>query len=294
MRPVVTCGVVAFLVGTVAPARGQGETNEPPGVPLRVRVVEMNGLEWRGRAWAWLDLLENKGTTLVWATDARTLGGIVGGAATESTLATGERGDQATPSAHRFVAWLHRKADGPPGRATQIGFAPVVDKVVNGTDVAATGRRDGDGLTIKATVRDSRIIEVHTVVCKDTPRTPGSVAPIVAGSIQVPEVFTAAVDGTWRIEPGEALVISLGAFSVAGGQRERLVLIDGGDLDETAFQAGQASAPTAATPAVRKVSMVAYVVSRTPAGAVAAVMAFGCVTVFAWVVFRKRRFIARD
>lgn len=256
--------IVVAVVGALGAARVEGADAavKPVSVPLRVRVVEMDGLEWRERNWASLDLLDHQGATLVWATDARTLGRIVGASAGPVATVTPRPGSPpaAAPNATRLVTWMQRRADGPPGAATSLAFKPVVDAVGDGAVVTASGRRVGESLAVTASVRDSRLVAVHTFASGET--LAGRNRSSLSSATQVPEVVTTTADGSWTIEAGEALVISLGVHSASGpgGLRERLVLIDGGDLDESSFRAGESS--VAAARVAPKQSMLGYALGR--------------------------------
>lgn len=247
MRGVVAGVLLAVSVAPGSSVRAWDGGPNPDDVPLRIRVIDTDGLEWRERAWSRLDLLDRK-TAAVWATDARTLGLIVGSAARLVTRSTGHPGGgPQKPNTINYVAWLHRQADGPPGQATAVAFAPVAGTVEDGTDVMASGRRQGEEIRVTVSIRDSRLLAIHGVSASDSVGGRRGNGTTIRGAMQVPEVVTARAEGSWTIGAGEALVVSLGVSSFPGPTgtgrvpRERLVVIDALDLDEPAFEAGRAS-----------------------------------------------------
>ena len=249
--------VIVAAVGVVSAAGSRGDEatagRKPGEVPLRVRVLELEGMEWRPQVWRGLHPVQPQGATPVWTADARTLGRLAGHASSVQTLATGEPGDDSgasTRPTQTYVAWLDRDEKAPPGGASRVALVPRRAVLADGTSCDARGRRDGDGVVVKAEVRDTLVLGMHTVNCTENVFRDGVSRSMARGVYQVPEVINQAVTGSWKLPAGEAIVIGLGVHTVPGARpgltvlRERFVLIDARDLDESAFQRGTADTQT--------------------------------------------------
>ncbi|GAC1473246.1 MAG: hypothetical protein NVSMB9_21550 [Isosphaeraceae bacterium] len=213
-------------------------------VPLRVRVLELEGIEWRRNTWNRLNLLQ-AGATMTWTADARTLGQLVGYASKETTPRTGDplidQNRALAAQVQNINSWMGRLADGPPGKASRIAFKPTFSKLSDETKCDVSGHRNPEGTLVDASISDTQVLRGNTVPIEESTRNP---AQSIAASYVVPEVVSATVKGTWTLPKGEGLVIGLGAHRADNGTggtvlQERVVLIDALDLDESAFALGQ-------------------------------------------------------
>lgn len=222
-------------------------------VQLRIRVLEVEGLEWRERIWPFAKSMDRQGATTVWTADANTLGWISGFAKKETTFPTPTDDDKEAPSVQtvsNYIASLERITN-TPGKATSLAFKPIRSTINDRTTCDLSGLRDPQGVLVKGLIQDTNLLGFDSVQCSETftyPKSTGRKPTIIHAVYQLPELVETRVEGSWKMPKGQGLVIGLGIHSVedakAGGfvTRERLVMIDAEDLDQAAYNLGQAKA----------------------------------------------------
>ena len=259
-----------LLLGIASAGDALGAGDPAADAPLNVRVFDLQGLDWRSKHWDRFTHVGRDGAATVWVVDARAAGAIAGSASAEVKLGEGGKTPGHVRSANdeiKFVSGLDRIADGPKFGATRVAFLPKVEGLPVRTEGVVKGRRRGGTVRAEVDLRDDQIAAVHAVACPDGLKPKPGVSKgmwggvlgwlgwggptRISGTVQVPEVISSQVRGDWEIPAGKALVIGLGVHSLPrgwpgeGDVRERVVVIDAGDLDPDAYRAGRASSPTA-------------------------------------------------
>jgi hypothetical protein len=223
----------------------------------------MSGIGWREHVWPKLTLVGKSARPAAWAADATTLGRIVGEAITTSVLCAGGSPDAAIapPDTTNYVSWLERVESSVPGKPPGVSLKPVTDALETGTSVEAAFAHDGKRTTFTAKLHDTRLVRFHTAPVSESIPRPNGPATVLRATMQVPEVAESSAEGTWAVDRGQALVISLGVYSHPDGLRERLVVLDALDLDESAVAAGKALTIQTQT-VVKKQSMLSYALGK--------------------------------
>ena len=103
--PSVVLWLAVAAIGRDARSGEKGAATD--SVPVRMRVLEMQGLGWRAENFPSLELVGRSGTTMVWATDAATVGRLQGTAVSEKSIATGVTDTAFASLSHEdLLRWL--------------------------------------------------------------------------------------------------------------------------------------------------------------------------------------------
>ncbi len=217
---------------------------DAPQITFQMHVIEMKGVGWRESVYAQLQPVTRQGNASIWtvgrgATKTLTMLAdtvIHAPRLTAFAQASAHVSPQPPmPSGCAFewcsqVSWL---------RQDQVNLARYEAPEPMGKDVhpsfAArfTGRKLDQGVLTKFVLEETRVLAVHTVMIRDRKdsRHDGGDVALAALPVQVPEIVKSDVIGEWLIPNDGALVISLGAHTVAGAEekaevRERLVVLE--------------------------------------------------------------------
>jgi hypothetical protein len=235
---------VLSLVGADGvPSSGAADS---PCITYDVRVITINGLEWRGTFFDRLQPVARQGGGSVWT-------------ASRATAARLAELDPDAVKAHRFsappravahfsdranrkVAWgVTRLADGPFDHATRVAYTPQYEEIREGLALTITGRKLDQGVLALVVVDDTRVAAVHQVAlsevvapqacCANESAAGECCRNKIASRIEVPEMGHAALAGEWLIPAEGTLVLSLGVRTTADAAgkaivSERLVLME--------------------------------------------------------------------
>ena len=228
-------GMALALMGLGA---GAEVASDDGMVSFRVRMLEMPGLEWRSAVYGQLEKVGDKNGATVWTGPVSVLekleeeadGGIM--IAPRVTCQEGFEASLRTGTERRYVAYLHRKSDGPVMQGSAVAFLPEVRGCQDGLGAKLSGRKVDQGMLLRLDLEESQVAAIHSVTVKDGVRGTeenGFRPSTVNASYQVPEIRGSRVQGEWVVPTDGVLVVSLGVRSTEAGQpeiRERVVVIE--------------------------------------------------------------------
>jgi hypothetical protein len=235
---------LGLFILSLAGAEGP-ESGAASRIAYDVRVIKIDGLEWRGRYFGQLQAVTSHGGGSVWTASRQTAARLAeldpNGLTAPRITAAPRAVAHLTDRTNRKVAsGLTRLADGPFDHATQVAYAPHYEAIREGLALTITGRRIDQGVLACVALEETRVAAVHhvplceavgTKACCDAEAGPQACAGKIASRIEVPEVAHAALVGEWLIPNDGALVASLGVRTTADEAgwavvSERLVLIE--------------------------------------------------------------------
>ncbi len=232
-----TLGFLAMaLLGSDSPAPSPTSASAD-SVRLRVRMLEMKGIEWRGTIHNRLAPAARQGTACVWTANQDVVGGLER-SAEQSVLAPEVSARLGVPASvkkgelRRVVADLRRRADGPPGENTCVGFFPEVDNLLESFDVEMTCRAVDQGVMARVAVNSTHLTAMPSYTVEETVTQPKTgKTNSVNARVQVPVMVSGRAAGEWLIPTDGVLIVGLGPYSAADAQgkavvRERIVVIE--------------------------------------------------------------------
>jgi hypothetical protein len=226
----------------------------------QVKVLTLDGLDWRTTAYSRLTPVARQGTSAIWTADKTLATALAERASSVTTggkiLACGE----AVLSQGRsvsYVAAMDRVADGPINQSTAIAFMPRPERIEERFAIRIAGRKLDQGVLTRLTLEETHIDVLHSVnqseslkpenskvkktrissEAQSIERSLGVAEPetealtMLTGQVQIPEVSQTRIDGEWLIPKDGVLLISLGVKTIAdeAGKavvRERLAVIE--------------------------------------------------------------------
>jgi hypothetical protein len=226
---------------------------------FQVRVLTIDGLDWRTTSYSRLTPVTRQGTSAIWTADKSLATVLADRASAEMpgckiVSNTGEAVfSRAEPVS--YVAAMERVADGPINQSTAIAFMPRPERVDERFTISLVGRRLDQGVLTKVILEETHVDALHSVVqtemlrVEPTPadrtateigrdavksivcRTSTDSTTSITGSVQIPEVSQTRIDGEWLIPKDGVLLISLGVKTAADDEgkavvRERVALIE--------------------------------------------------------------------
>lgn len=202
----------ALLSATPAPAPA-GET-----ISYQVRVVEVDGLGWRGRLAEQLHRVERPGPAMVWTAGRAILPGLVEGAKVVQAPKVSSGGTTpvaVTVDATMEVSTVCCASKGEACATRKAAGCASDPHARNGLHLELKGRKLDQGVLAHVVADDNSVTATHDV---------GADEPL-------PEVNRCKVDGEWLIPNDGLLLVSLGAHTVADKDgkavaRERLILVE--------------------------------------------------------------------
>ncbi len=238
-------------------ADGPGCSSEE-ATTYQVRVITLDGLEWRTTAYSRLTPVTRQGTSAIWTAE-KSLATLLADRASSvafggKVVAAGEtvlsRGNDVS-----YVAAVERVADGPINQSSAIAFMPRPEKIDERFAIKLAGRRLDQGVLTRLTLDETHVDEMHTVKQTETikptqARTTRTTTEIgrevtttiisqtstegpnsLTALVQIPEVSQTRIDGEWLIPRDGVLLISLGVKTIADANgkavaRERLAIIE--------------------------------------------------------------------
>ena len=225
---------------------------------FQVRVLTLDGLEWRTSSYSRLQPVARRGSSAIWTAD-RALAAILTEKARSATtygkiMALGEASlTRAEPV--NYIASMDRYADGPMNQSTAIAFMPRPEQIDERFAIRVSGRKLDQGILTRIALEETHVDVIHGVPQTESlkpsvksDRTPTEVGrevlnvllstnPTPSGptsitsSVQIPEVTQARVEGEWLIPNDGVLLVSLGVKTAADDQgmavvRERVAVIE--------------------------------------------------------------------
>ncbi|WP_422930586.1 hypothetical protein [Singulisphaera sp. PoT] len=236
---------IALGLVTLALLGADGSPKVARPIQYHVRVLEMNGLEWREATYSKLTPVAKQGNATVWTVDAEAAQAIAERAG--RVVMSPQVMTQSEAVAHfsnrttrRVVSKLTRLADGPFDHAVAVAYSPDFEDVRDGCQFTFTGRKLDQGVLTKVVVEETQVAAVHKVKfteiipSQDGKAEPGKITP----HIEIPEISNASVAGEWLIPNNGLLLVSFGVHTADDGQgraiaRERLMLIDADESETT-------------------------------------------------------------
>ena len=239
----------------------------PPAIETttyQVRVLTMDGLEWRTSSYSRLQPVARQGGSTIWTADKALATALADRARDAapciSIMAVGEASMTKADTTY-YNAAVERVADGPINQASALAFMPHPEPVEERFSIRVEGRKLDQGVLTKIMLEDTHVDAVHTVSQTETlvrPRSDESskkagsgmleigqatfkvsLAPeeteqsltSITSSVKIPEVTRASVAGEWLIPNDGVLIVSLGVKTAAdkAGKavaRERVAIIE--------------------------------------------------------------------
>ena len=225
---------------------------------FQVRVISLDGLDWRTAAYSRLQPVTRQGTSAIWTAD-RSLAAVLSDRASSVYVAgkVNASGDTVLTRCEPFsyVAAQDRVADGPINNSTAVSFVPRPERVEERFNVRVAGRRLDQGVLARVQLEETHVDAVHSVpmtetLKNETTRTSRSSKEVVrdvvkatstkvtsenttqlTASVQIPEISQTRIEGEWLIPKEGVLMVSLGVKTVADAngkavERERLAIIE--------------------------------------------------------------------
>jgi len=250
---------LALFMISLLGAEPTPDTTAGDAIRYHVKLIEMNGLDWRETTYSRMQRIAQRGSNTIWIADrhvAQSIGTKASQTLLSPQLLAGP--NQAVSYAHqatkRVASHLTRYGDGPVDHADSVAYAPKLEEVGDGYQFTVAGRRLDQGTLIRLAVSESRLAAIHRVKLTEYVSKPGQSNDKVELNphLDVPEVLKSSLEGEWLIADDQVLVASLGAHTVADAQGkavvlERLVLVE-------AVGAKPASTPTQMSQATPKLS----------------------------------------
>jgi hypothetical protein len=253
----VTVGLLALSLMGADGAPGPDQSQ----IKFQLRMLEMDGLDWRKGVYTQLQPVSRRGGITVWTAGRDVVKPLAEGAS-DVLMAPQVTAVAAAPvfiNHHKniaFVGQLTRIADGPKDRATALAYKPEVDGVREGFAATIAGRKLDQGVLTRLVIEETRCPAIHKVTLSEAVKKGDKGDEVKLGAtLQVPETARTEVAGEWLIPNDGVLVISLGAHTVAGAEdkavvRERLAIVEARPLaDGDVVRARFSGAPVPIAPA---------------------------------------------
>jgi hypothetical protein len=238
MNAALSLFVVALVGAEPSPSPGT------PPIQYRVKLLEMDGLNWRESLYARLQPIARQGSCAVWTANREVSKAVVDRASrvlmSPQVLAEPDAVAAYSQRTIRKVAsQLTRHADGPLDQAVAVAYTTSHEDLREGCQFTMAGRKLDQGMLVKMVVEETRVAAVHQV--KLTESVPNQAPESQQGRVtinpqlDVPEVVRATLEGEWLIPNDGVLVASLGAHTLDDGHgkaivRERLIVVEAGPV----------------------------------------------------------------
>jgi hypothetical protein len=227
-----------------------------------VRVLTLDGLDWRTLSYSRLQPVARQGTSMIWTADRALAASLIDRAKGESPshtiMAVGEAVLTKTENVN-YVAAMDRVADGPVNQSSAIAFVPRPEQVEERFSIKVEGRKLDQGILTRIVLEETHVDVIHGVPQSETLVPPASrsskyqaelnretlnviqaampvipQATSITSSVQIPEVTRASVAGEWLIPNNGVLIVSLGVKTAADDKgmavvRERVALVEACD-----------------------------------------------------------------
>ena len=250
-------GLLALAMAMVAadgPACPPVETTT-----YNVRVLTMDGLDWRTSSYTRLQPVAHQGTSTIWTADRALAASLAdrakGSSPCHTIMAVGEAA-LTKVDAVNYIAAMDRVADGPMNQSSAIAFMPRPEQLEERFSIKVSGRKIDQGVLTKIALEETHVDVIHDVPQSETLVPPAArssknasefgqevrdviltaiptipQATSITSSVQIPEVTQARVEGEWLIPNDGVLLVSLGVKTAADDKgmavvRERVAVIE--------------------------------------------------------------------
>ena len=229
--------VIGLLAASILGAEGPRAADSPMLV-YEIKLLEMNGLNWRAAHYSQLQAVSRQGSATVWTAPKDVASRLVEQsarvvAAPKVTAFSQGRATIFQNKTRNVVTEMSRQADGPVNHASYVGYTPKVENATEGWSAMLSGRKLDQGVLANVVLEDKQITAVHPVSLtevlekkgeKEEGKGEGEREDSVRIAIQVPEVARAEVSGEWLIPNDGVLLVSFGAHTVADAKGRAVVL----------------------------------------------------------------------
>ena len=212
----------------------------------QVRVLTMDGLDWRTSSYTRLQPVAHQGTSTIWTADralAASLADRAKGTSPCHTITAVGEAVMTKADSVNYVAAMDRVADGPINQSSAIAFVPRPERIEEKFAIRVAGRKLDQGVLTKLAIEETHVDVIHGVaqtetlvpVASKTPKNPdgppSETKTAITSSVQVPEISQASVAGEWLIPDDGVLIVSLGVKTAADDQgkavvRERIAVVE--------------------------------------------------------------------
>ena len=229
-----------------------------PSCPLegattfQVRVLTLEGLDWRTSSYSRLQPVARQGTSTIWTADKALVVSLSERARSSTIFGKIVSTNDASLTrceAVNYVAAVERCAAGPINQSSAIAVLPKPERLDERFAVKLSGRKlDQEDLDPSRFLEETHVDVIHGVPQTEsllpssskTCRTPAEIGRDVLNvvlaqqprkdalqsitcSVQVPEISQAKVEGEWLIPNNGVLLVSLGVKTVADDQGKAVV-----------------------------------------------------------------------
>ncbi|GAC1474572.1 MAG: hypothetical protein NVSMB9_25190 [Isosphaeraceae bacterium] len=244
------CLLIGLIAASVLGAEGT-KSSDNAMITYQVRLLEMNGLEWRTSVYSQLQPVARQGTATVWTAPRSLASTLTEKAARVLAVPQVTAYSQARATIYQnktrnVVREISREADGPVNHASFVGYTPKLENESEGWSAKVAGRKIDQGVLTNVVLDVKEITAVHRVSLSETLEKKGESAQgqgkdQIRAEIQVPEVVRAEVSGEWLIPNEGVLVVSFGPHTVGNPDgkaevRERLAVVEAGPIKGEGFR----------------------------------------------------------
>jgi hypothetical protein len=228
--------------------RMSGDRTDGARISYRLRVVEIEGLEWRQAGFGRFSEVARRGPVTIWTASNHAAQPLIDRAS--KVVASPPRVTSFANAAAHFSSRTNRSL------VTRVSWSDEEPKLSSeaireGFAATIAGRKLDQGILVQVVIDDTEIRSVHdvklsrscpssTCTADDAKGCPAKTGPgesacrqdsAPASTIQVPEVASQQVDGEWLIPNDGVLVVGLGVHTVGGKDgkavvRERLMVLE--------------------------------------------------------------------
>jgi hypothetical protein len=225
----------------------------------QVRILTLDGLDWRTSSYPRLQRVAYQGTSTIWTSDRALAASLAdrakGDSPCHTIMAVGEA-SMMKADAVNYIAAMDRVADGPMNQSSAIAFMPRPEKLEERFFIRVAGRKLDQGVLTKIEIEETHVDIIHDVPQSETLVPPASKsaknvtelgrdvlnvilsatsdvpqATAITSSVQIPEISQASVSGEWLIPNDGVLLVSLGVKTAADDKgkavvRERIAVIE--------------------------------------------------------------------
>ena len=192
-------------------------------IGYEVKVLQMEGIEWRASLRSGLTQIAREGQSTLWVAPKDATGEVTRKAVdvVYAPKTAGEMrisGSIQQATRRPYIASVTREADGPVDQATSLLLKPVPEYLEESLSVGVRCQKMSTGVIVALKIDESHLISLATYTVGEQVNTrdaTGVLKPVILqANIQVPEMAVGRVDGEWLIPHEHSLIVSLGIHTV--------------------------------------------------------------------------------